>query len=247
MKYLLLSIATALLFTSNADASRRKHSTESNFSTKSFLVATRDGAILKEQAGNLIVPIASISKLMVGILASEQDLNEALSIPRTRTVQSSIPERVATLTRRELLTLALVKSDNFAAQILCNNIPSCVENMNYRASRLGMHNTQFREPTGLDRGNVSTAHDLLKLVMAAGSNSTISDISSMPSAEIGKIKVNNTNPLTRTFDVSLSKTRFTNPAGGCLVMILGQRIFILLGSRNTQTRVPDAIKLSKEI
>lgn len=246
MRYFLLAIASALLFSGNADAARKRN-TQSVFSTKSFLVASRDGHILKEQASDTVVPIASISKLMVGILAIEQDLNESLPIPPVRQVQSSIPRKLPSLTRKELLILSLVKSDNFAAQILCNNIPSCVEKMNSRAVALGMHDTQFMEPTGLSKGNVSTAHDLLKLVIAAGSNAMISQISSMPMAEVGKIKINNTNPLTKTLDVSLSKTGFTNPAGGCLVMIAGQHIFILLGSKNAHTRIPDTVKLVKEL
>ena len=247
MRYFLLAIASVLLFSGNADAARKKHPRPVSFTTKSFLVANRDGSVLREQASNTVVPIASISKLMVGILAIEQDLNEVLSIPSTRQVQSSIPRKLHSLTRKELLTLSLVKSDNFAAQILCSNIPSCVEKMNSRAVALGMHDTQFMEPTGLSEGNVSTAHDLLKLVIAAGSNAVISQISSMPVAVVGKIKVNNTNPLTKTLNISLSKTGFTNPAGGCLVMIAGQHIFILLGSRNAHTRIPDMVKLVKEL
>jgi serine-type D-Ala-D-Ala endopeptidase (penicillin-binding protein 7) len=255
MKHLLLVLISALLFTGNVEAGRKKFKeTQSPFSAKSFLVASEDGTILREHEGGTIVPIASISKLMVGILAADQDLSEILHIPTTRQVQSSIPRSTATLSRRELLTLALVKSDNFAAQILCNNILFCVERMNSRALELGMTDTKFQEPTGLDKGNVSTAHDLLKLVMSAVTNSTVSTISSMPSAEIATnkntIKIRNTNPLTSRFNISLSKTGFTNPAGGCLVMVtnsgLGQRIFILLGSRNSKTRIPDMVKLVKE-
>jgi D-alanyl-D-alanine carboxypeptidase len=75
----------------------------------------------------------------------------------------------------------------------------------------------------------------------------------MPKAEVetnGKvIKVNNTNPLTSKFSIILSKTGYTNPAGGCLVMMMnsdvGQRILILLGSRNAHTRIPDMERLVK--
>jgi D-alanyl-D-alanine endopeptidase (penicillin-binding protein 7) len=192
---------------------------------------------------------------MVALLASEQDATEQLNIPKVRTVSTTIPRYVNSLSRNELLTLALVRSDNLAAQILCDNIERCVERMNERALEIGMANTHYNEPTGLDKGNVSTASDLLKLMIVAASNSAITSLSRMPSAEItlnkNSIKVRNTNPLTATLDVILSKTGFTNPAGGCLVMIVnspvGQRVLILLGSRNAKTRIPEMAKLYKEM
>jgi D-alanyl-D-alanine endopeptidase (penicillin-binding protein 7) len=242
----------------NAEAKVNRHhvryTSAPAFSAKSFLVASEDGTILREQDSDTIRPIASISKLMVALLASEQDLTESLAIPTKRQVHSSIPYKVASLTRYELLTLALVRSDNLAAQILCSNLPSCVERMNEKATELGMASTHYEEPTGLDRGNVSTAHDLLKLLMVASLSNTIKEISSQAKAEISHdkrlIKVNNTNPLTSKFDIVLSKTGFTNPAGGCLVMIMnsavGQRIYVLLGSKNGHTRIPDMERLVKE-
>jgi len=120
---------------------------------------------------------------------------------------------------------------------------------------MGLKDTKFVEPTGLSQENVSTAHDLLKMVKAASTFEIIRSLSSQPKAEIplGKqaIKVNNTNPLTSKFSIVLSKTGFTNPAGGCLVMIMnspvGQRILILLGSRNARTRIPDMENLIKKL
>jgi D-alanyl-D-alanine endopeptidase (penicillin-binding protein 7) len=225
------------------------------FSAKSYIIADADGQVLKEQDGSIIRPIASISKLMVAVLSSEQDLDEKLEIPSIRNVQSSIPRKTQYLTRKELLTLALIRSDNFAAQILCTNLPNCIDRMNEKAQELGMLNTHYNEPTGLDSGNVSTAHDLLKLLITASTISIITDISSKSNAEIDMngrtIKIRNTNPLTAKLDIILSKTGFTNPAGGCLVMILqsdvGRRILILLGSRNAHTRIPDMLGLIKTL
>jgi len=256
MKHLILAISMVTMFVGNAEAGRKKEQESIPvFSAKSFLVADAEGTIIKEQNGDFVLPIASITKLMVGLLAAEQDLSETLFIPSTRQVQSSIPRKTLGLTRKELLTLALVKSDNFAAQILCNNIPDCIDRMNSKAQELGMVDTQYREPTGLDRGNVSTAHDLLRLMIAAAVDPVIGSISSMPKAEIPIdkkfIKVNNTNPLTSKFDITLSKTGYTNPAGGCLVMMMnstvGQRILILLGSKNAKTRIPDMERLVKDL
>lgn len=249
-----LSIALSLIFCVGIAFAGQKgfHPVHAqSFSAKSFLIADGTGQVLKEQDGEVVRPIASISKLMVSLLASEQDLTESLVIPVSRQVHSVIPRKTATLTRRELLILALVKSDNFAAQILCNNLPDCVNKMNERAKDIGMVDTHYEEPTGLDKGNVSTAHDLLKLLIVTTATPVISELSSMPTAEIvltkSIIKVKNTNPLTSKFNIVLSKTGFTVPAGGCLVMVMnsdvGQRILILLGSKNAKTRIPDMEKL----
>lgn len=257
MRKTLLALSLVLLFVTDVQAHVRKIHVVSVpiFSAKSFLVADADGVVLKEQDSEFIRPIASISKLMVAVLASEQDMNESLEIPKARSVQSTIPKKTVSMTRKELLTLALVHSDNFAAQILCLNLPNCVDRMNEKAQELGMINTHYNEPTGLDKGNVSTAQDLLKLILAAASITIITDLSSMPNAEVdvnGKIlRVRNTNPLTAKLDIILSKTGYTNPAGGCLVMILnsdvGRRILILLGSKNAHTRIPDMERLVKEL
>ena len=248
MKTLFLSACILAMLFGNAIAKPAQN-------TSSFLVADEDGVVLKEQNSSIIRPIASISKLLLAVLVVNQDLSESLSIPTTRKVQSSIPRNVKTLTRNELLTLSLIRSDNFATQILCANLENCVDNMNSKALELGMINTHYQEPTGLDKGNVSTAQDLLKLLMIASTNSTITDISSRPNAEIPTnkrtIKIHNTNPLTSKLNIILSKTGFTNPAGGCLVMIMksevGNRIYVLLGSKNTRTRIPDMERLVKSI
>jgi D-alanyl-D-alanine endopeptidase (penicillin-binding protein 7) len=219
---------------------------------ESYLIADSNGVTIKEQDSELQRPIASISKLMVGLLASAQDLKEELLIPSKRAVSSSIPNKQKTLPRIELLTLALVKSDNFAAQILCENIPNCISAMNTRAQELGMLRTYYEEPTGLSKNNVSTANDLLKLLMVAASNTTITSVSSLSTASVDtgnkSITIKNTNPLTAKMDIVLSKTGFTNPAGQCLIMgvrsPVGVKYFILLGSKH---RIPEMERLYKDV
>jgi D-alanyl-D-alanine endopeptidase (penicillin-binding protein 7) len=257
MRRLTLALcAASLLMGGNAVAAKkpRKQSIPV-FSAQSYLIANEDGTIVKEVAGDTVRPIASITKLMVSLLAAEQNLDEMLSVPASKQVQSSIPRGVKELSRRDLLALSLVKSDNFAAQILCENIPGCIDRMNERATSIGMKDTKFFEPTGLSKENVSTAHDLLKLMLVASTSTILKDLSSLPIAEITTgaktFKVRNTNPLTSKLTITLSKTGFTNPAGGCLVMIMqspvGQKILILLGSRNARTRIPDMERLVKEV
>jgi len=252
---LCMSVATSVYARQPVKKKIRAVVAVSAFTTESYLIADNQGLILQERDSDLQRPIASISKLMVGLLASEQDLDEQLLIPKKRTVQSGIPYRHVSMSRKELLTLALVKSDNFAAQILCENLDNCVELMNSKATELGMTHTRYVEPTGLSKENVSTASDLLKLMLNVASNQTITSLSSLASAEIlvGKttMRIRNTNPLTAKLDVFLSKTGFTNPAGGCLVMAvnspIGQRFLVLLGSRNAHTRIPSMEKLYKEM
>lgn len=252
MRFLLTAITLAIALTGNAEAARKKAKyVVPEFSAKSYLIADSAGAVLKEHDMDAILPIASISKLMVGLLAADQDLDEVLSVPKERLIHSSIPKTISFLTRRDLLTLSLVKSDNLAAQVLCSNISLCVEKMNERAAEIGMSKTHYVEPTGLSAENISTANDLLKLLLIAAQHSIISQLSSMPVAEIvtadTSIRIKNTNPLTKKFNISLSKTGYTKPAGGCIVMILnsnvGQRILILLGSKNARTRFPDMERL----
>jgi D-alanyl-D-alanine endopeptidase (penicillin-binding protein 7) len=258
MKRLILAVCLASIFAGGAIAAPKKKATKRVavplFSAQSYLIADSSGVIMKEMSGDSIRPIASITKLMGALLVSEQSMDEMLEIPTTRTVQSSIPRNVRSMARKDLLTLSLVKSDNFAAQILCGNLPNCIERMNAKAVELGMKDTKYFEPTGLSADNVSTAHDLLRLVMAASENNIVTSIASQPVADIpinGKmLKIKNTNPLTNKYTILLSKTGFTNPAGGCLVMMMnspvGQRILILLGSRNTKTRIPDMESLVKD-
>lgn len=245
-----LLVLLSLFISANAIASKP------TFTSQSYLIADSTGEIIKEHNSNAVRPIASISKLIVALLASEQNLDEDINIPSRRIMHSHIPKSQLTMTRKELLTLALVRSDNFAAQILCLNISNCIESMNKKAIELGMLHTKFDDPTGLSINNVSTASDLLKLMLVASNNQLLSDLSSMPTAIIntGKniIQIKNTNPLTGgKLQVFLSKTGFTNPAGGCIVMAInspiGQRFLILLGSRNTRTRITEISMLAKSV
>ena len=254
MSRILLSIALAILMSGNVYAKKpKKLLVVPAFSAKSFLVADAEGNILKEQDGSTVLPIASITKLIIALLVVEQDMNEELEIPTNKHMKTSIPGSIKTLTRKELLTLSLVKSDNFATQVLCSNITFCVDRMNEKVKKLGMADTYLGDPTGLDNANVSTAKDLLKLLLVVGENDLITSVASMPHAEIyinnkRSIKVNNTNPLVSKLNIILSKTGTTQAAGGCLVMIMhsavGDRILILLGSRMGR-RVADMEHLIK--
>jgi len=205
----------------------------------SWLVADSTGKILQSENIEQVRPIASISKLMTAmvVLDARQDLDEKLG----------------TYTRQELLQLALVKSDNKAAQELCNNYPTgkeqCIHAMNLKAKLLGLENTRFIEPTGLSVFNVSTAKELVILVQEAQKYEQIVNASKSSQVKI-KLKkkwiiFNNTNPIIgKRHNFIVSKTGYINASGGCIVMMLdtdiGRRIVVVLGSKNTHTRIPEA-------
>lgn len=211
---------------------------EHRITASSWLVADVDGNILHSENSARQQSIASISKLMTAIvvLDAKQDLDEYIK----------------PYSRRNLIQLAIVKSDNLAARRLCENYPggysSCIDAMNQKALELGMHNTRFTESTGLSAMNVSTAEDLIKLVQASSQYSEIVEDSKTTH---GKIKTkhyrrdfNNTNPLVHKYNFTVSKTGYIKASGGCIVMMLdtviGRRIVVLLGSKNTKTRIPEA-------
>jgi D-alanyl-D-alanine endopeptidase (penicillin-binding protein 7) len=210
-----------------------------NITAKSWLVADSTGKILQEENIHEIRSIASISKIMavIVILDAKQDLDEYFK----------------PYTRRELIKLAMVKSDNKATQTLCQHYPggmiNCVKAMNNKARELGMVNTRFIEPTGLSVFNVSTANELIKLVITARDYPEIVEASKTSQVKIKVRKqwlvFNNTNPIIgKRHEFLVSKTGWITASGGCIVMMLntdvGQRIVVLLGSKNTRTRIPEA-------
>jgi len=226
-------------------------------SAKSFLVTDNKGTVILERNADRTQSIASITKLMTAIvvLNAHQDLSEELKLnfKNATTYHTKLPRTLKTLSRGELLELAIVKSDNFAAYTLCENYPGgidrCVAEMNHQALEFGMFATHFEDPTGLDQGNQSNARDLVKLVLVASQHPEITEASGKPLVSI-QVKKRwwdfwNTNSLVRKNSerVIVSKTGYINESGGCVVMLLdtdlGQRVIVLLGSKNTRTRIPE--------
>ena len=217
---------------------------------QAWLVADSNGKILEGSNMSEVRSIASITKLMTAmvVLDSGQSLSEI------------IPKKLYNkqLTRETLIDLAIVKSDNNAAKMLCDYYPGgynkCIEAMNSKAMYLQMNNSIFTDPTGRMHTNVSTAHDLIKLVFAASTYPLIVQASNMDAVRwnINKKKTaefRNTNSLVGDgYKFLVSKTGFINRAGGCIVMMIdtanGIRTVVLLGSKNTKTRIPEENMLS---
>jgi D-alanyl-D-alanine carboxypeptidase len=211
----------------------------------SWLVADGSGKIIQGENTKDVRSIASISKLMTAmiVLDANQDLDEYIK----------------PYTRRELLQLSIVHSDNKATDILCNNYPggrtSCIRALNTKADLLGLINTRLTEPTGLSVFNVSTAEELVKMVMAASAYPEIVHASKTSQVKIQIKKkwfvFNNTNPIIgKRHEFIVSKTGYIKASGGCIVMMLdtdiGRRIVVVLGSKNTKTRIPEAEFIAKK-
>jgi D-alanyl-D-alanine carboxypeptidase len=208
----------------------------------SWLVADGSGNIIESVNADQQRSIASITKLMTAmvVLDAGQDLYE----------------KINGATRKDLLQLMLVKSDNQAAETLCENYPTgrdgCVATMNWKAHALGLHNTRYVDPSGLNIMNVSTAQELVTLVIASSKYPEIITASNTAHGKIKKkkhsVSFNNTNPLVATKEFIVSKTGYIRASGGCIVMMLdtqiGQRIVVVLNSKTTRTRIPEAARLS---
>ena len=209
-----------------------------NITAQSWLETDDQGNLIEGSNITEVRSIASITKLMtvMAVLDLKQDLQE----------------KIGKLTRGQLVQLALVKSDNDAAKLLCDNFPGgrfeCIRFMNEKANYLGMYRTKFVEPTGLSPMNISTALDLLKLVFEARHYPEIVKASQTPvlNIQIGNkvLSFRNTNPVIgKRYNFIVSKTGSTNAAGSCIVAMvdtdIGRRIVILLGAKAGK-RLPEA-------
>lgn len=218
--------------------------------------------LLRKQAGS-VRSIASLTKLMTGIvlLDSKLSLRKRITITRAdvdRLKGSSSRLKVGTrLTRRKALRLALMSSENRAAHALARTYPGgehrFVAAMNRKARALGMRRTRFVEPTGLSQQNRSTAQDLALLAKAAHQRPLLRQYTTSHGAVVpsrqGVIFYRNTNQLVRErrWDIGLQKTGYIREAGYCLLMqtrVAGRRlIMVFLDSVGTAARIADARKV----
>jgi len=233
----------------------------------SALVVDANGNIIFGKDVDAIRPIASITKLMTAmvILDSDLSLTEKISVSKADRdlvqLTGSRLEYGAELTRREMILLAIMSSENRAASALGRNWPgglsAFVSEMNRKAAALNMNNSRFADPAGLNPENTSTASDLAKMLLAADKYALIREASTTKRLEVrpykgrGPLVYGNTNRLlkNKNWDISLSKTGYINEAGRCLVMqaqINGEAVFIvLLNSFGKLTPFGDSNRLRK--
>jgi serine-type D-Ala-D-Ala endopeptidase (penicillin-binding protein 7) len=222
-----------------------------------------DSSILYSRNSDVAHPIASITKLMTAlvVLDAKQPLDEPIQISADdRDWPKGSFSRLTvgtTLTRGDLMHLALMSSENRAAHALGNHYPggitAMVEAMNAKAARLGMTSSHFVEPTGLSSENVASPDDLSKLVIAASKNPTIREFSTDRSYTVRVhrrlVEFHNTDNLVAnpTWNIIVQKTGYIAEAGKCLVMnavIEGRSVIIvLLDSMGKYTRVADAKRI----
>lgn len=250
--------------------------TESHFSglsgepklhSASALIIDSSGEVIYSKDVDTVRPIASLTKLMTAmvILDSDLSLDEKITITKADRdlvrLTGSRLEYGATLSRRELLQLALMSSENRAATALGRTYPGgmsqFVTAMNTKASSLGMTDSHFSDPAGLQTKNEATASDLSKMVTAARGYPLITQATTTTRQEVhpyskrGPLRYGNTNRLLKneSWDIVLSKTGYINEAGRCLVMsasIDGEEVsIILLNSFGKLTPFGDSNRLRK--
>ena len=230
------------------------------------LVVDQDTSeVLFSKNEQAILPIASLTKLMTGLVLSEAllPMNQMITITQDDVdteKRSSSRLKVGTeLSRGELMHLALMSSENRAAHALARSYPGglsvFVSLMNARAQRIGMSDTIYAEPTGLSSKNQSSARDLAKLVNVAYGDPMLRELTTSPDYQVavGKrtLQYNNTNRLVKnpSWDIGLQKTGYISEAGRCLVMqtkIAGRKlIMVFLDSAGKLSRLGDAERVRR--
>ncbi len=231
-------------------------------SANAVVIDPTDGQVVYAKAANEVTPIASLTKLMTAmvVLDGAQPLDEALAVDMgdfdfLKGSHSRL-RMGSTLSRDEMLKLALMSSENRAASTLARHYPggtpAFVEAMNAKAALLGLSNTRFEDPTGLSPRNVSTATDLARMVQAAAMYPVIRVHSTTPAHYVEvqprgqTLGFNNSNALVKsgTWDIQLQKTGYIREAGRCVVMLatVASRpmVIVLLDSIGKVARMGDA-------
>ncbi len=234
-------------------------------SNVAYVLDQANSEVLFEKNANVALPIASITKMMTGLVVveSNQDMDEVLTITDDDIDQEKHTGsrlKVGTrLTRAAMLQLALMSSENRAASALGRNypggLPAFVDAMNAKARTLGMSDTYYVDSSGLSKRNMASARDLAKLAMAAYQHPVLREYSTAPRAVVeasGRpMQFGTTNRLIATpgWEIGLQKTGFINEAGRCLMMqavIQGRAvIMVLLDAKGSAARAADAGRVRK--
>lgn len=234
-----------------------------------LLVDLSTDEVLYSSNPDMVLPIASVTKLMTAMVALDAGLplDERLPIDiRDTREMRGVHSRVrlgSEISRREMLLLAMMSSENRAAASLAHHYPgghaAFVAAMNAKARALGMTRTRYVEPTGLSEHNVSTAGDLVKLLKASRNYPLIETFSTTPEKTVTfrkpvySLGFRNTNRLVYKpeWSIQLTKTGFTNKAGHCLVMRTRMNnrpvAFVVLDAFGKFTHIADANRLRRWI
>lgn len=238
-----------------------------NLRSASAMVINAEGQVIYSKDIDTVRPIASITKLMTAmvVLDSGLDMNEKITVTKADRdlvqLTGSRLEYGATLPRHEMIMLAIMSSENRAATALGRTFPggtkAFVSEMNKKAKQLGMTQSHFADPAGLNVENQSTARDLIRMVTAAQKYTLIKKASTTTRIEVrpypkrGPLVYGNTNRLLKNanWDIALSKTGYINESGRCLVMqanIEGEWVsIVLLNSFGKLTPFGDSNRLRR--
>ncbi|BFI46290.1 D-alanyl-D-alanine endopeptidase [Yersinia pseudotuberculosis] len=234
-------------------------------SGSAMVVDLQTNKVIYANNADKVVPIASITKLMTAmvVLDAKLPLDEILSVDIDQTKElNGVFSRVrvnSEISRKDMLLLTLMSSENRAAASLAHHYPggynAFIKAMNAKAKSLGMNSTHYVEPTGLSINNVSTARDLAKLLMATKQYPLIGQLSTTTEKMATFREPNYTLPFRNTnhlvyndkWNIQLTKTGFTNQAGHCLVMrtVIGKRpvALVVLDAFGKYTHFADANRL----
>lgn len=269
IRCVLFSLLVALSTLSHAQTPAKKPAQLELASVNAMVIDLQDNDVLYSRNADVVVPIASVSKLMTAmvVLDDKAPLDEwiAVDVSKTREMKNVFSHvRIGSqLKRKDMLLLALMASENRAAATLAHHYSKGYDGfiaaMNAKAKALGMTHTHFVEPTGLSEKNVSTARDLARMVQAANRYALITELSTTPKKDMYFRKPNhvrafyNTNPLVRakSWDIAVSKTGFINEAGRCLVMLADIQnkptAVVLLDSFGKRSHFGDANRIKRWI
>ncbi|NRR32017.1 serine hydrolase [Oxalobacteraceae bacterium] len=230
-----------------------------------LVVEDGTGKVLLEKNSTVQVPIASLTKLMTAmvVLDSKQDMDAPINIDKSdvdmlKHSTSRVPVG-AEISRRDVLQLALMSSDNRAAASLARTFPggtaSFAAAVNAKIKSLGLTQTVIEEPTGLSPNNRSTATDLVKMAVAASAYPEIRRITTDKTDIINingrQVEYHNTNRLVgaKGWDIGMSKTGYTEEAGRCLIMRIKSAgknaTLVLLNAKANSARLMDALKIRR--
>jgi len=236
-------------------------------SSVALVVDQDSGELLFSKNESAVLPIASLTKLMTGLVIADASLpmDEMIVITQDdvdtyKGSRSRLPVGTK-LSRGEMLHLALMSSENRAAHALGRTFPGGMQQfvklMNTKAQELGMKDTRYVEPTGLLSWNQSSARDLVTLVSTAYQRPLLRELSTSPSHALAlgarTLQYNNSNRLIRNpeWDIGLQKTGYISEAGRCLVMqakIAGRKlILVFLDSTGKLSRSQDAERVRRWI
>jgi D-alanyl-D-alanine endopeptidase (penicillin-binding protein 7) len=218
--------------------------------------------ILWELNGYKQRSIASITKVMTAIVFLEQlpdlDAEVVVSVRDSRRANTTYLRRGERVSLRHVLHLALLGSDNVAARVLARVSPwgsiGFIEQMNTKAELLGLHSTDFVDPSGLYVDNRSTAYDLARLITYASRNNEIASIMRKKSHQVltsrRRFTVRNTNRLlSGSLTVSAGKTGYIDASGYCLAAVVhidgrDPMAVVVLGASSNQRRFSEASRLA---